>query len=323
MSQIIEQYFDKETIIDSYLDAIRGLENMKFDFDNDDMLNGFGAIRKQFGSDLLTPAIRRVGLIITPVVERIEKCIKDVFTRIHEYTVIIRRSHASLVSSLNLLISEKSQQEVVDNNFSNSIGEDLAEETTDILDATSSSDKNAVVFEILKTKRSSQNDGRNCHKKTTFKASNNCEVPARFAETDDSESGDSDGSVWIPPSARQKGNLGSGRKLNVQKGNNFQQVNKVKQQKPKYGSDGHIARIIRGRYSLDSAKLAMCSQRIIDDICRLHRNTNYKSETLDSFKMFYHKNFDQKKLDVIQNKLDEKSIPSSFLDRHFKRIFNV
>ena len=67
----------------------------------------------------------------------------------------------------------------------------------------------------------------------------------------------------------------------------------------------------------------MCSQRIIDDICRLHRNTNYKSETLDSFKMFYHENFDQKKLDVIQNKLDEKSIPSSFLDRHLNRIFNV
>ena len=49
---MFEQYFDKETIINSYLDAIQGLENMKFDFDNDDMLNGFGAIHKQFGSDL-------------------------------------------------------------------------------------------------------------------------------------------------------------------------------------------------------------------------------------------------------------------------------
>ena len=95
------------------------------------------------------------------------------------------------------------------------------------------------------------------------------------------------------------------------------------QQKPKYGSDGHIARIIRGRYSLDSAKLATCSKRIIDDICRLHRNTNYDSETLDSFKKFYHKNFDKTSLDVIQNQLNENSIPSSFLDKHFKSIFNV
>ena len=168
------------------------------------MLNGFGAIRKQFGSDLLTAAVRKVGLIITPIVERIEKCIKDVFKRIYEYTVVIRRSYTSLVSSLNLLISEKSQQEGIDNNFSNFSGEDLAEEATDALDATSSSYKNAAVFEILKTKRSSQNDGKNCQKKTTSKASNKCKVPVRFAEVDDFESGDSDGSEWIPPSARQK-----------------------------------------------------------------------------------------------------------------------
>ena len=120
----------------------------------------FEQVRKQFGSDLLTAAVRKVGLIITPIVERIEKCIKDVFTRIYEYTVVIRRSHTSLVSSLNLLISEKSQQEGIDNDLSNFSGEDLAEEVTDALDATSSSDKNAAVFEILKTKRSSQNDGK-------------------------------------------------------------------------------------------------------------------------------------------------------------------
>ena len=125
----------------------------------------------------------------------------------------------------------------------------------------------------------------------------------RFAEVDEFESGDSDGSEWIPPSVKQKGklNFGSGRKSNIQQGNNFQKSDKVKRL-PKYGSDGYIARMVRGRYSLDSSKLATCSKQIIDDVCRLHRNPSYNSETLDSFKRFFDKNFDKKSLDVIQMK---------------------
>lgn len=86
---LAEQFMhDKETLLELYLDVITKL---KYDFKADDIDNGFGAYRRYFNSDLISPTAHTVGRIITSIIKNIEKSIKTMFANILESTGVIRR----------------------------------------------------------------------------------------------------------------------------------------------------------------------------------------------------------------------------------------
>ena len=65
MIDLAEQFMqDKDTLLNLYLDAIINLETLQYDFEADDLQNRFGAYRRNFNSELVSPAARNVDKII-------------------------------------------------------------------------------------------------------------------------------------------------------------------------------------------------------------------------------------------------------------------
>ena len=110
MFTFAEQFHhDKRTLLTLYLVAVRNLEEIQEDFEKDDLVNGIGSYRRQFGSNLLTPAVQKVGSVVTPIIDHIETSINAVFANIQEQLKVIKSCHANLYNSYEQLATGDTQ----------------------------------------------------------------------------------------------------------------------------------------------------------------------------------------------------------------------
>ena len=92
MIDLAEQFMqDKDILLNLYLGAIINLETLQYNFEADDLQNGFSAYRRNFNSELISPATRNV-----------DKIIKFKFMYTNDSNVISKHKYSDIFTMLQL-----------------------------------------------------------------------------------------------------------------------------------------------------------------------------------------------------------------------------
>ena len=333
MSTFTEQFIhDKRTLLTLYLVAVRNLEEIQKNFEKDNLENGIGSYRNHFRSKLLTPAVQKVGFVVTPIIDHIETSINAVFSNIQEQLKIIKRCHANLYNSYERLATGDTQApfdgelDHLDNPFvpDDQIDVDVTEDQIDVAlqdlyDVnTVRTDHTQVTDPAVKKLKTGGSHADKKHSKHS-KAPNATKRPSNLmplinqskkskvskGSRKDSNDCDSDGSEYFPPaelrrkmsSNNKKGSDGSSKR-----------IEKEVLDDPRL----HVSKLIKGRNPPEGDSLAKCVKVIAEDLRLYHASQKYTSASLIAFRNLFYKHLKEPSLAKIQATVSRNGVPPSF-----------